>query len=95
MVTLTERLNVIRGNVDGVTETGVRVSHVYQMLALTEEFLDILEFEILSDEDIEVRDYIDLLHDHLLDYFIQVEDLDSTGKVSERIKNFVFVDKTS
>lgn len=86
MTTLAQRVAAHR-----VTMSGVTIAHVFQMEDLAEEFKDITPFFKPVQDELEALDYIDLLHDHLLDYFIQVEDLDSTGKVKERIKNFQFV----
>lgn len=87
MITLSARVQAHR-----VTNSGVTVAHVFQMEDLAEEFAHIIPFFKPCQDALDALDYIDLLHDHLLDYFVAVEDLDSTGKVSERIKNFVFTD---
>lgn len=86
MITLAQRLAAHR-----VTNSGVTIAHVFQMEDFAEEFTHITPFFKPVQDDLDALDYIDLLHDHLLDYFIQVEDLDSTGAVTEKIKNFQFV----
>lgn len=87
MITLSERVQAHR-----VTNSGVTIAHVFQMEDLAEEFSHIMPFFKPCQDELDALGYIDLLHDHLLDYFIAIEDLDSTGKVTERIKSFVFTD---
>lgn len=82
-------------NTQRVLNNGIVVKHVYEMLDFTEEFKHILEYKQPYRPDMDALEYITLLHDDLLEHFIQVEDLDKSGTVKEKIKNFSFsVDST-
>lgn len=90
MNSLNEQVNAKR-----VLNNGIVIKHVYEMLDFAEEFKDIkLYWQPIRDE-LDALDYLTMLHDDLLDYFIEVQDLDSTGEVTKKINNFKFsVDST-
>lgn len=85
MNTLADRVQAHR-----VTQGGCVIKHVFEMEEFAEEFADIMPFFKPAQDELQALDYIELLHDHLLDYFVTIEELDSTGKVTEKIKNFKF-----
>lgn len=93
MNSLNEQVNAKR-----VLNNGIVIKHVYEMLDFAEEFKDIkLYWQPIRDnfDYMDYLDYLTMLHDDLLDYFIEVQDLDSTGEVTKKINNFKFsVDST-